>query len=59
MHIDSDAAYLVAPRAKSRATGYFYLSNKNTTTQIPTVPPLNAPIHIEYILMKHVVSSAA
>ena len=26
--IDSDAAYLVAPKARSRAAGYFYLRNK-------------------------------
>ena len=26
--IDSDAAYLVAPKAKSRVTGYYYLSDQ-------------------------------
>ena len=53
LHIDSNAAYLVAPKPKSRVAGYFYLSN--TSSQ----PTLNAPIHIEYTLLKHVVSSAA
>ena len=53
LHIDSDAAYLVAPKAKSRVAGYFYLSDN--TSQ----PELNAPVHIECALLKHVVSSAA
>ena len=59
LHVDTDAAYLVAPKAKSRAAGYFYLSAK-TSSPIPTIPiPLNAPIHVECTLLKHVVSSAA
>ena len=59
LYIDSDAAYLVAPKAKSRIAGYFYLSNNfNPTTMHPN-PKLNAPIHIECNLLKHVVSSAA
>ena len=53
LHIDSDAAYLVAPKAKSRVAGYFYLSNKSNN------PVINAPIHIECAFLKHVVSSAA
>ena len=53
LHVDSDAAYLVAPKAKSRIAGYYYLSDKSQQ------PILNAPIHIECALLKHVVSSAA
>ena len=53
LHIDSDAAYLVAPKAKSRIAGYYYLGDKSQQ------PTLNAPIHIECALLKHVVSSAA
>ena len=26
LHIDTDAAYLVAPNSKSRVAGYYYLS---------------------------------
>ena len=64
LHIDSDAAYLVAPGAKSRIAGYFYLSSKSSisSTSTPTStlsPPLNAPIHVECKTLKHVVSSAA
>ena len=29
LHIDSDAAYLVCPQARSRAAGYHYLGNKD------------------------------
>ena len=53
LHIDSDAAYLVAPKAKRRVVGYFYSSNKSIQ------PTINAPVHVEFALLKHVVSSAA
>ena len=56
LHIDSDAAYLVAPKARSRIAGYYYFSNhpsKNTTTR------LNGAIHVECKTLRHVVSSAA
>ena len=53
LHIDSDAAYLVAPNAKSRIAGYFYLGDGTETTK------LNAGIHVECCLLKHVVASAA
>ena len=56
LHVDSDAAYLVAPKAKSRAAGYFHLSTQNKKG---LTTPQNAPIHIECTLLKHVVSSAA
>ena len=59
LHIDTDAAYLVAPASKSRVTDYYYLSQHYQ--QIPPLPtpPLNAPVHVEFHLLKHVVSSAA
>ena len=51
--VDSDAAYLVAPKGKSRIAGFFYCSS-------PTVsPPLNGPIHVECKILQHVVTSAA
>ena len=50
LHIDSDAAYFVTPKAKNRIAGYFYLSIRTTK------PTLNVPIHIECKLLKHVVS---
>ena len=58
LHLDSDAAYLVAPKARSRVAGYFYCGqhyNKNITPNTA----LNGPIHIECKTLKHVVASAA
>ena len=57
LYIDSNAAYLVAPKAKSRIAGFFYCSNKSTTN--PPTPPLNGPIHVECKVLCHVVASAA
>ena len=61
LHVDSDAAYLVAPGAKSRIAGYYYLSYKYKPTEdtINPTPTLNAPAHVECRLLKHVVSSSA
>ena len=56
LHIDSDAAYLCEPKAKSRAAGYFYFKqNTMNKTQLP----INHPLTVECKLLKHVVSSAA
>ena len=57
LYVDSDAAYLIAPKAKSRIAGYFYCSDKSKTT--PPNPPLNGPLHIECKILRHVVTSAA
>ena len=51
---DSDAAYLVAPKARSRAGGYIFLGNADSNTQI-----INAPIMVIATILKMVVSSAA
>lgn len=54
LHVDSDAAYLVAPNAKSRIAGYYYLSDLPSSTQ----PPHSAlPVHIVCKFLKHVVAS--
>ena len=53
LYVNSDAAYLVAPRAKSRIAGFFYCSNSTTT------PPLNGPLHVECKILRHVVTSTA
>jgi hypothetical protein len=57
LHIDTDAAYLVMPNAKSRIAGYFYLSTHPDDKGTPV--PLNGPIHVECTTIKHVVGSAA
>ena len=56
LHVDSDAAYLVLPRAHSRLAGHFFLSDSPSLTR--TVP-LNGTILKECKTIHHVVSSAA
>ena len=48
LHIDSDAAYLVLPNAKSRIAGFFYLSNADAST-------INAPTLVTCKTLRHVV----
>ena len=57
LYIDTDAAYLVAPKSRSRVAGYFYLSDKSSSSI--KNPKLNAAIHVECCLLRHIVSSAA
>ena len=56
LHVDSDAAYLVAPKSKSRVAGYYYLSDN---PEIKNNPTLNGAIQVECKTLRHVVSSAA
>ena len=56
LHVDSDAAYLVAPKARSRVAGYFHLSDHPNITKHPK---LNGAILVECKTLRHVVSSAA
>ena len=50
--IDSDAAYLVCPEARSRAGGYHYLGNKDDNL-------FNGPIYVLAKIIKNVMASAA
>jgi hypothetical protein len=52
LKIDSDAAYLVRPEARSRAGGYHYLSSKDGTL-------FNGPIIVLAKIIKNVMASAA
>ena len=54
LHNHSDATYLVAIKAKSRAGGYTYLGNNENNKQI-----INGPIAIIVKLIKVVMASAA
>ena len=58
LYVDSDTAYLIAEKAKSRVAGFYYCSNKTKTGKKPN-PPINGPIHIECKLLQHVVTSVA
>ena len=53
LHNHLDAAYLVAPEARSQAGGYTYLGNEETNKQI-----INGPITIISKIIKVVMVSA-
>ena len=57
LFVESDAAYLVLPNAKSRYAGHFYRSNK-ANPKLPR-PPRIGPIHTECKTIRDVVASAA
>ena len=58
LNIDSDAAYLVFPKARSLGARHFYLSDKfKNTTEIPKITP-NGPILTECVTLKNMMSSA-
>ena len=53
--IESDAAYLVLPKARSRIAGYFHLSNRPEKVSHLTI---NGAILIFFKDLRHVVSSS-
>ena len=64
LHVDSDASYLTAPKARSRAAGYHFLSSRPRDPTLPPsptdpLPPTNGAIHVLCQIMRDVVSSAA
>ena len=56
LKVDSDAAYLVLPKSRSRIARYFRLENK--PPQLKNTRP-NGPILIECKTLRRVVTSAA
>ena len=56
LHVDSDAAYLVAPKARSRIAGYFHMSDHPNVSKRPK---LNGAVLVECKTLRHVVSSSA
>ena len=56
LHVDTDAAYLAMPNARSRIVGHYYLSDHPETTKSPKP---NGPILTECRTLQHVVASAA
>ena len=57
LHVDSDASYLSAPKARSRGAGYFYLSGWSVNKA--KRPQHNGPILVPCHIMREVLSSAA
>ena len=58
LHVDTDAAYLVLPGAKSRIGGYYFLAKHSPAHGISR-PTLNGAMYVECKRLKHVVASAA
>ena len=52
LHINSDTAYLVAPKARSRAGGFYYMGNRNKEL-------INGPVAVNAKIIKNVMSSAS
>ena len=59
LSLDSDAAYLVQPQARSRYAGYFFLSNRSPPLPLKPQSKFNGPILVECKTLRGVVSSAA
>ena len=59
LHVESDAAYLVQPNARSRIAGYYFLSSYPPLPPLHPKPSLNAPILVECKTIRHVVASSA
>ena len=55
LHVESDAAYLIAPNAKSRIAGYYYMGNLPAKKE----NTINGAILVECRYLRHVVASAA
>ena len=59
LHIDSDAMYLVLPKARSRGAGHIFLSDKPPTSNTKPTPTPNGAILIECKTLRNVMTSAA
>lgn len=58
LHIDTDAAFLVQPKAKSRIAGYYFMGSSIIRNGIPETE-LNAPILVQVKTIRYTVGSAA
>ena len=58
LHVHIDASYLSAPKARSRASGFFFLSNHPSKVD-PSNATLNGTIHVNSKIIKNVMGSAA
>ena len=54
LSVHSDAAYLVAPKARSRIAGFFSLGSNPTSRPLP-----HCPVLVECKTLRHVVTSSA
>ena len=58
LHVHSDASYLSAPKARSRAGAHYFLST-HPNNKVSDVQILNGPIHVVSKIIKFVMLSAA
>ena len=59
---NSNASYLLAPKAQLRAAGYHYLSNAPTKEQLASgqgMPMHNRAVHVACSMLRKVMASAA
>jgi hypothetical protein len=61
LHIESDASYLSAAKARSRSAGYHFLSDRPSNPPDPTAAPpkANGAINVHCTVMREVLASAA
>ena len=59
LHIDSDAAYFVHPKVRSRAAGHHYLSNNSPPPHIRPTPTANGTILTKCQTIRNVMASNA
>eukprot|EP00957_Ditylum_brightwellii_P211628 15366396-Ditylum_brightwellii.AAC.1 len=61
LHIHSNASYLSAPQARSKAGGQFFLSAKPINPKNPrdTKVPLHRPVHSVYTVIRNIMALAA
>ena len=56
LHVHSDGSYLSVARGRSRAGGYFFLSNNEPD---PAKAKINGAVHVLCVILKNVMGSAA
>ena len=59
LHVDTDAAYLVQPNARSRYAGFFYLSDKPAHSNAVPAPRPNGAVLVVCRTLRGVLASAA
>ena len=59
LHIDTDAAFLVMPTAKSRVSAYYYMGEIPKPAPAPPTSKLNGAILVDCLRIKKTVASAA
>ena len=59
LHVDSDAAFLVLPKARSRGAGHFYFSERIPDSAKQPNPKPNGAILTECVTLRNVMTSAA